>query len=84
MDNAAYTIGIKRRFGIFFKKYKVWGHENQQLVDTVRLSLRLADGSVLAIPDIAKKWVKVYPDYIAAMEVQKKIKEGLKDATPAQ
>lgn len=84
MEDAAYTIGIKRRFGLFFKKYKVWGHENQQIGDKVRLSLRLDDGSVLAIPDIGKKFVKVYPDYSAAIETQRKLKEGLKDAIPSQ
>ncbi len=80
MDAAAYTIGIKRRFGLFFRKYKVWGHENQAVGNGVRLSLRLSDGSVLAVPDIDKKWVKVYPDYSAAIEAQRKMKEGLKDA----
>jgi hypothetical protein len=81
MDAAAYTIGIKGRFQIFFKKFKVWGHENQTVGNSVRLSLRLSDGSVLAVPEIEKKWVKVYPDYSAAIEAQRKIKEGLKDAS---
>jgi len=70
----AYTVGIRRKLGFFFRRYKVIGHQNESLGDSVRLILRLVDGSVLIIPEITKKSVIVYPDYTNAAENLRRIK----------
>lgn len=72
-DEFCYRIGIRRRFLPFYKNYSVVGHRNEQVGSSVRIVLRCQDGSVLAIPDIAKKRVKVYPEYDLAVENQKKV-----------
>lgn len=67
-----YTIGIKGRFFGGWKEYRVHNHvrEGDWLV------LSMPDGSTLTVPDIGKKWIKVYPDLMTERE---KIKELRKD-----
>jgi hypothetical protein len=60
-----YTVGVRRRFLPVFKKYKVFRHDTETLAEGGRLILQLADGSQLGIPGIARRVVKVYPDYRA-------------------
>lgn len=62
----AYTIGIKYKFLPIYKNYKVVGHKNETVGDTVRLVMRCADGSYVTIPDIAKRQTKLYHDFIVA------------------
>ncbi len=71
----AYTVGVKRRFGLFYKKYSVWGHQNVDFGGSTGLFLRLSDSSTLTIPDIHKKLVKVYSDYSAAIYNQNLLKQ---------
>lgn len=75
ISELAYHVGIQRRFSLGFKKYQVVGHVNEQIGDTVRLVLRCADGSLVCIPDVGRKAVKVYPDFVRAEEAQRKLKE---------
>lgn len=75
INDLAYHVGIGRRFSLGFKKYHVVGHVNEQVGDTVRLVLRCADGSLVCIPDVGRKAVKVYPDFIRATEAQKSMKD---------
>lgn len=70
-----YTIGVKRRWFWFYRRYRVVGHRNEELCGSCRLVLTLPSGSVIVIPEITKKFVKVFPDYISAERNLKKLKE---------
>lgn len=71
-----YTIGIKRKFGIGFRKYRVKGHTTEFSLrvtgengDPVirdikpRLVLRLEDDSRVLIPKIEDKEWRIYSDF---------------------
>ncbi len=60
--DVAYTVGVKRRFLPGFKKFKVTGHDTEHFGDGARLLLYLMDGSILALPSVQRRVVKVYPD----------------------
>lgn len=79
ISELAYHVGIGRRFGLGFRKYQVVGHENEQVGDVVRWVLRCADGSLVCIPDVGRKRVKVYPDFVRAQDAQRKLKEQSSD-----
>jgi hypothetical protein len=76
LEALVYHVGIKRRFLPIYKKYKVIGHVNEPIGDKVRLVLRGADGSLTCIPDVGKRQVKVYPDFVSAVEAQKRLKDN--------
>jgi hypothetical protein len=57
-----YTIGVQRRFLPLFRKYRVTSHEFRA-EPLPRLILVCEDGSQLAIPGLAQRIIKVYPDY---------------------
>lgn len=69
-----YTVGVKHSFLPFFKKYRVSGHQNDELAGHVRMLLRLPDGALLIIPEVLKKTVKIYPDYEESKVEQAKLK----------
>lgn len=58
-----YTVGVGRRFLPGFRRYKVTGHTTEPVGNIPRLVLTCADGSIVAIPGLDKRKVKVYPDY---------------------
>ena len=74
----SYTVGVKRRFLPFYKKYSVVGHTNESLAGSTRLVLNMRGGSVIVIPEIHKKYVQIYPDYLSASSYLKKVKEEKK------
>lgn len=75
LNDLAYHVGVKHRFLPFYRKFKVVGHVNEQVGDVVRLVLRCADGSLVCVPDVGRKGVKVYPDFVRATEAQKRLKD---------
>ena len=81
ISDLAYHVGIGRRFSLGYKKYQVIGHENEQVGDVVRLVLRCSDGSLVCVPDVGRKRVKVYSDYAKAVEAQRKLKEQQPDGS---
>lgn len=83
MLDLAYTIGIKRRFLPFYKRYSVYGHKTEVLAGNVRLVMKLDDGSTLTVPEIAKRQLKVYPDYDNAIANQEKWKRGQASPVPS-
>lgn len=70
-----YTIGVKSKFGLFYKKYQVVGHEEIMAGGITRLLLNEGNGSVTLIPDVAKMYVKIYPDFKVASDFARKQKE---------
>lgn len=78
----SYTIGIKRRFLPFYQKYKVLGHKTEMLGQSGRLVMTMVDGSTLTIPEIGKRFLRVYPDYDNAIANQKKFKAGKMQSPP--
>lgn len=72
-----YHVGIKRRFLPFYKKYRVGAHYNEQVIDKMRLILKVHDGSLVCVPDVGSRQIKVYPDFIAAEEAQRRLKANL-------
>lgn len=56
-----FQIGIKRRFWFGYKKYTVVAYKTEVLGEGARLVLHLPDGVSLAVPDIHRKMVSVYP-----------------------
>lgn len=56
-----FRIAIKRRFWFGSKKYLVDAYQTEVLGNGARLVLNFADGRILAIPDIHRKLVSVYP-----------------------
>lgn len=63
-----YTVGIRRRFGLGWKKHKVVGHSWKEM----RLILEFQDGSQIHVPGFKVKAFKVYPDLKAAIEADKR------------
>lgn len=80
----SYTIGIKRRFLPFYRKFRVFGHKNETVGQDVRLVMTMVDGSTLAVPDIAKRFLRVYPDYDNAKANQEKFKAGKISPPPVE
>ncbi len=70
-----YTVGIKRRVMPGYRKFTVFGHRSEKIGDSYRLVLKCEDGSLVAVPALAKKEIKVYPDYDGAIENQAKLKD---------
>lgn len=58
-----YRIGVKRRFFFGFKNYLVVGHKTEILGDSARLILRFLDGTILTVPRIDMKAVKIYAEF---------------------
>lgn len=72
----SYTLSVSCRFlPLKWYKYKVVKHQNEQVGDSTRLVLTLPDGSVIVIPEITKRHMKVYADVHAAEARFKKFKE---------
>lgn len=72
----SYTLAVSGRlFPFLYKKFKVVKHQNEQVGDSTRLVLTLPDGSVIVIPEISKRHMKVYADVHAAEARFKKFKE---------
>jgi hypothetical protein len=57
----AYTVGVRRPFGLGWRKFRVSAHRHVVL-DKGILELDLVDGGLLTVPDVGSKWVRVYPD----------------------
>lgn len=69
LNKISYTIGVRRPLVPFYKKYKVVGHKE---LEDGRLRLTLPDTSVIVIPGILKKFIKIFEDYaLASAELQK-------------
>lgn len=73
-----YTVSVKGWFR--WKHYSVHTHETEALQGTDRLVLALCDGSVLAIPDIGRRCVKIGSDH----ENERARVKAYKDAVAAQ
>ena len=76
MNNTHYTIGIKRRFLPFWKHYKVVSHKTEALAGSIcpRLLLTCLDGSVIVVPKIDHKYMKLFPDFVTATKNLEKLK----------
>lgn len=59
-----YTIGIRKRFWPFSKKYRVYAH----MWDNLRLIIDTVDGYQIHFPELAIFSVKVYPDIRKAID----------------
>lgn len=79
----SYTIGVRSRWPWFGRYKSVIGHKNETIDGQTRLVLRFKDNSILAIPQIGAKHVKIYPDYIEFMtpkaEPVKAVEEEISD-----
>lgn len=59
-----YRVGVQRWSVLpFFKTYKVVNHEMEVGSGIVRLVLHCLDGTVVAIPGMDRKKVKLYPGH---------------------
>lgn len=74
-----YTIGIKRKFLPGYRLFSVTHHDNETIDGRTRLILNCADKSVVVVPDIAGRGVKVFPDYHYAV-TQKEQNEAARAA----
>lgn len=74
-----YTYGVRRKFLPFYKKYKVISHANETIDQRTRLVLTAADESVIVIPDVSKKYLKLYPDFSEFKKMVDKIKAKTKE-----
>lgn len=75
LANVSYTLGVKRRFLPGYRKFRTLGHKNETVGAEIRLVIRTVDGALVTIPDVAKREIKVYPDFNNAMQNQKALKE---------
>lgn len=64
----SYQIGIKRRAWFGFKTYYVTGHQTEVIGSTARLVLMLPNGAKLAIPNIHRRTLYVYPEYVPPVQ----------------
>ena len=68
-----YTVGVRHRFIPFgWRKFHVVGHKE---LDGNRLRLVFPDTSVIIIPEMQKKWLKVFSDYATAEANLEKLKQ---------
>jgi hypothetical protein len=77
----SYRVGVKRKFLPFYKKYWVVGHVNETVGDKVRLVLRCNDGSLVCVPDVGSRQIKLYPERESALAMQKKLKAPPEEPT---
>lgn len=61
MSRMTYTISVKRWYG--WQSFKVHSHVNEAVGATAWCVLNLTDGSVLTIPDIGSKQIRVHADF---------------------
>jgi len=84
-----YTIGVRRRFGLGWRKFSVTQHwmESSDYVEAtgetvtfpMRLVLNCADGGTRIVPNIAGRELRIYPDYrrfMSWIEDQKRVIEA--------
>lgn len=65
-NKMSYTVGVSRFFGFGWKTFRgVCRHEIETLGSAAHLVLTFQDGSVLTVPDIGRRSMKVYPDLVA-------------------
>ncbi len=61
-----YHVGVQRWPLPLFKRYKVNGHQTELCGGSIpRLVLTCTDGSIVALPKLDRRRVKLYPDYKA-------------------
>ena len=58
-----YTVGIRPAFWPFYKKYAVVGHTTNAQGGLI---LNCLGGSVIVVPEVTKKYLKIFPDKIVA------------------
>ena len=86
LKELSYLVGVRSRFVPFYRRYRVVGHRNEQIGDKVRLVLRCVDGSMVCVPDVGKKLIKIYPEFDAAEQAQLRLKQsqGVPDGVPSE
>ncbi len=58
-----YRLSVRRPFSPFWRTYLIVGHKTEVFGSTGRLVLTFQDGTVIAVPGIHRKFVKVYPEF---------------------